>query len=76
MSGYTEMKTRRMQAGRMCLRIFSVHNSESEFHRERKRTTQNYLRMGIATMQTMGQEEDFSQQSCDYTDRKNTEKLK
>lgn len=44
---------RGMRAGRMCLRTFWVENSESEFHRERKRTSENNLRMGIAAAQTV-----------------------
>lgn len=36
---------RRMQAGGMYLRTFWVENSE--FHRERNRTGQNNLRMGL-----------------------------
>lgn len=44
---------RGMQAGRMCLRSFWVENSQSEFHRERKITSQNNLRIGIAIAQTV-----------------------
>lgn len=68
---------RELQAGGMCLRTFWVENSESEFHKEKKeRTTQNNLRMGIAEAETGRSEEDFWQQSFDYTARKNTQKQK
>lgn len=44
---------RGMGTGRMCLRTSWVENTESEFHRERKRTSENNLRMGIAVAQTV-----------------------
>lgn len=61
-----------MQAGGMCLRIWI----ETEFHRERKRTSQNNLRVGMAKALTVRQEEDFWQQSFENTGRKNIEKQK
>lgn len=61
---------RGMQAGGLHLRIWV----ETEFHREREKTSQNNFRMGIAVAQTVRHEEDFWQQSFEKSGRKNTEK--